>query len=361
MNLDNLNHLKSLDAQNFIRDIDTLPDQVAAGWRLGQLFKLHNNHGAITNVILAGMGGSAIGGALTQALVTHESRVPVTIWRDYNLPAFAGLNTLVICSSYSGNTEETLNACESALTRGAKLLVITTGGKLAALAKKHGIPIWGFEHQGQPRAAIGLSFMFLLAALMKLGLVSDKSADVAEAVQAMRKQQEALRAHVPTAHNPAKHLAGQLRDRLGMILASEYLAPVARRWKGQINRVAKSNAVCDELPEMSHNIATGLVHPEALASKHLIIFLRSRHDQPRNRLRGELTRGIYLKAGFNTDTIEAAGQSPLANMLTALHYGDYVAYYLAMAYDTDPSPVSQLDHTHETLTHYEASPAFAVK
>src|ERR1051326_7229308 len=127
MDLDNLAHFKSLDSQNFIREIDTLPDQVTAGWRLSQLFRLPNNHGAINNIIITGMGGSAIGGALVQALAAPECRVPITLWRDYNLPAFAGLNTLVICSSHSGDTEETLSSFEAALTRGAKLLVITTG------------------------------------------------------------------------------------------------------------------------------------------------------------------------------------------------------------------------------------------
>jgi len=110
MNLDDLDRLKALDSQNFIHDIDTLPDQVAVGWRLGQSFKLPDNYRAVTNVIITGMGGSAIGGALTQALVAAECRVPVIILRDYSLPAFAGLNTLVIGSSHSGNTEETLKA-----------------------------------------------------------------------------------------------------------------------------------------------------------------------------------------------------------------------------------------------------------
>src|SRR5262245_20876617 len=104
MNLDDLNRFKSLDSQNFIREINTLPDQVAAGWKLGQLFRLPNNLGAITNVIITGMGDSVGGGPLTQALVAPECRVPVILWNDHHLPAFAGLNTLVICAAHLGNT-----------------------------------------------------------------------------------------------------------------------------------------------------------------------------------------------------------------------------------------------------------------
>jgi glucose/mannose-6-phosphate isomerase len=339
MNLDDLDRLKSLDSQNFIHEIDTLPDQVAAGWRLGQLSRLPNNYGAITNVIITGLGSSAIGGMLTQALVVPECRVPIIILRDYNLPAFVGLNTLVICTSHSGNTKETLTACEAALARGPRLLAITTGGKLAALADKHNAPVWRFEHKGQPRAAVGLSFMLTLAALMKLGLVSDKSADVAEAVQAMRKQQAALRAPVPAPQNPAKRLAWQLMDRLGLIFASSFLTPVARRWKEQIAEVAKANVAFDELSELNQNLFAGSLYPEALMSQQLVIFLRSRHDQSRHHSRSEVMREIYEQSGFTTEAIEAQGQSPLANMLTALHFGDYVAYYLALAYSLDPSPL----------------------
>lgn len=339
MNLDDLDRLKSLDSQNFIHDIDVLPDQVAAGWRLGQLSRLPNNYGAITNIILTGQGSAAIGGMLTQALVAPECRVPVIIWPDYNLPAFVGLNTLVICSSYSGNTKETLSACEAALARGARLLAITTGGKLAALADKQGAPVWRFEHKGQPRAAVGLAFMLTLAALMKLGLASDKSAEVVEAVQAMRKQQELLRTKVPMTQNPAKRLAWQLKDHLGLVFASSYLLPVARHWKEQIAEVAKANVTFDELSESNQNLFVGPFFPEAFMSKQLVIFLRSRHDQSRHHSRSEVMREIYEQSGFNTEAIEAQGQSPLANMLTALHFGDYVAYYLAMAYGLDPFPL----------------------
>jgi glucose/mannose-6-phosphate isomerase len=341
MKLDELDRLKSLDSQNFIHDIDTLPDQVAAGWRLGQLSRLPNNYGAITNIVITGSGSSAIGGMLTQALVAPECRVPVILWRDYNLPAFVGLNTLVICSSYSGNTKETLSICEAALARGARLLAITTGGKLAALADKHGAPVWRFEHKGQPRA-VGLSFMLTLAVLMKLGLASDKSVEVVEAVKAMRKQQEALRTQVPALQNPAKRLAWQLMDRLGLIFASSYLMPVARYWKEQISEVAKANVTFDELSDLNQNLFVGPFFPEAFVSKQLVIFLRSRHDQSRHHSRSEVMREIYEQSGFNTEAIEAQGQSPLANMLTALHFGDYVAYYLAMAYGLDPFPLPGL-------------------
>jgi glucose/mannose-6-phosphate isomerase len=349
MNLDDLDYFKSIDPLNFLNDIDTLPDQVEGAWSLGQSFSLPETYQAVRHVVITGMGGSAIGGALAQALVAPECSVPILLVRDYAPPAYVGPNTLVIGSSHSGNTEETLSACEAALQRGAKLLAITRGGRLAELAEAHGAPVWRFGHAGQPRSAVGLSFMLTLTALVRLGVVPDKSAEVIEAVAAMRAQQTALRADAPATRNPAKRMAGQLMGRIAAIFASGYLAPVARRWKGQISEVGKAWGQFEELPELDHNSVVGTMYPEALVTKFMVLFLRSAHDHPRNRLRAEVTREIYMTAGFNTDTVDAAGQSPLAHMLTALHFGDYTAYYLAMCYGVDPSPIPQIDYLKEQL------------
>ncbi len=349
MELDNTAYFSSLDTRNFLHDIDTLPDQVAEAWALGRSYALPDDYRQVRHVLVAGMGGSAIGGALTQALVGGHSRVAFSVLRDYALPAFVGPDTLVIASSHSGNTEETLAAAEAALERGARLLALTRGGKLGALAERRGFPAWRFQHQGQPRAAVGFSFMLTLAALARLGAIPDPSFQVAGAVIAMREQQKRLQADSPVVHNPAKRMAGQLMDRLGAIYASDALAPVARRWKGQLNEVAKSFALFDELPEMDHNGVMGTVFPEALVSKFMVLFLRSHYDHPRNQVRSDVTREIFMTAGFNTDLIAAAGPSPLADMLTVLHFGDYTAYYLAMCYGIDPSPTPQIDYLKEQL------------
>lgn len=349
MNLDDLAYFQTIDSQNFLAHIDGLPDQVDDAWALGQSLTAPDSFRSVRQIVITGMGGSAIGGALTQALTAPESSLPVTVIRDYALPAFVGPNTLVIGSSHSGGTEETLSACDQAVRRGAKLLALTTGGQLAALAEQNGGTVWRFKHAGAPRAAVGWSFMLSLSVLVKLGAVKDKAADVAEAVAAMRSQQAALRADSLVIHNPAKRMAGQLLGRFSAIFASDYLAPVARRWNGQLTEVAKAWAQFAELPEMNHNQVVGTLYPAELVSKFMVLFLRSAHDHPRNRRRAQVTREIYMTSGFNTDEIEAQGQSPLAQMLTALHYGDYVAYYLAMAYGVDPTPIPQIDYLKEQL------------
>ncbi len=350
MNLDDLRTMRELDSQNFLNDVNTLPDQTAEAWSLAQSYTLPDSFRGVKHVVITGMGGSAMGGALVQAYVAGECGVPITVVRDYSLPASAGPETLVIASSHSGDTEETLAVSQAALERGARLMAITRGGKLGKLADDAGLPVWRFEHAGQPRAAVGYSFMLTLGTLVKLGLIPDQSAEVAGAVAALREQQQRLRADVPVTANPAKRMAGQLVDRVPLIFGSGHLAPVARRWKGQINEVAKAMAVFDELPEMDHNSVVGTLYPDGLVAKFMALFLRSGFEHPRNRRRAEVTREIYMTAGFNTDAIEAVGPSPLAHMFTSLHFGDYTSFYLATCYGIDPSPVPQIDYLKEQLS-----------
>jgi glucose/mannose-6-phosphate isomerase len=167
---------------------------------------------------------------------------------------------------------------------------------------------------------------------------------LAGAITAMKKQQEALLADVPVTHNPAKRMAGQLVGRWVNVYGSGCLAPVARRWKGQVNEIAKSGAGFEALPEADHNALAGLVNPADILYHTMTLFLRAPSDHPRNHLRAELTRHRFMVEGLNTNDYEAQGESPLAHIWTTLHFGDYLAYFLAMAYGTDPTPVEVLDN-----------------
>ncbi len=342
MILDKWQDFAQLDTQNMLAEIDGLPDQLQAAWELGGRLELPAWEG-IRAVVVAGMGGSAIGGDLLQAYAAPLASVPILVWRNYNLPAFAaGEGTLVLVSSHSGDTEETLAAYQAARRAGARVLTLTTGGELARRARQDGVPLWRFEHAGQPRAAVGYSFGLLLAALHRLDLLPDPSAELEEALGAMRTQQGSLRAPVPVVQNPAKRMAGQLMGRWPVILGADHLEPVARRWRTQISELAKAVAQFEALPEADHNMVAGVLQPEALFPHSMLLFLRGAKCHPRNQLRVEITRQILMVEGFNTDVIEAAGESRLAQQWTALHFGDYTAYYLALAYGIDPTPVEAI-------------------
>jgi glucose/mannose-6-phosphate isomerase len=167
---------------------------------------------------------------------------------------------------------------------------------------------------------------------------------VAGAIVAMKTQQDSLRADVVAANNPAKRYAGQLMSRWVTVFGSGALAPVARRWKGQINELAKAAANFEFLPEADHNTLAGIINASdtLLMPRTMTLFLRAASEHPRNSLRADITRQVFMIEGLNTDTYLAQGDTPLAHMWTAIHFGDYMAYYLAIAYHTDPTPVDAL-------------------
>jgi glucose/mannose-6-phosphate isomerase len=342
MNLDDTASFHRLDPEGMLAAIDELPDQLRKAWELGLSLPLDLKD--IQQVVISGLGGSAIGGDLVVSYTSPLASAPISVWRNYDLPAHVkDPHTLVITSSHSGNTEETLSAYECAEQAGASILTISTGGELANRAKKAKTPSWIFEHEGQPRAAIGFSFGLLLAAIFRLGLIPDPSAEIEDAVSAMQAQQEILRADVPTVQNPAKRVAGQLVERCPVFIGADFLAPVARRWRTQVAELSKSVAQFEELPEADHNMLAGVLNPEPLFDRSMVLFLRAALNHPRNLLRIEATRQVFMVEGFNTDIIDAQGETRLAQQWTSLHYGDYTAYYLAMAYGVDPTPVEAIE------------------
>jgi glucose/mannose-6-phosphate isomerase len=351
MNLDDFTSFKQLDPQNMLGEIDNLPIQLQSAWELGQTFDTVEAP-RISRVVISGMGGSAIGADLLAAYVQPVCPAPVIVHRDYDLPAFAsGPGTLVVCSSHSGDTEETLSGYELALERKCQLLSISRGGKLGELSAKNKTPFWKFEHDGQPRAAVGYSFGLLLALFVRLNLIPDQAELLAGAVAAMQRWQSHLKPEVPTAKNPAKRYAGQLMGRLVLVMASGVLGPVARRWKGQINEIAKAAAQFELLPEADHNTLQGLMSPENTLNAHcMTLFLRAPSDHPRNRLRSDLTRHAFMMEGLNTDHVDARGDSPLSHIWTMVLFGDYMAYYLAIAYGVDPTPIPALVNFKKTLS-----------
>ncbi len=343
MNLDDHKRFKELDTLDMLAEIDGLPDQLQTAWQLGQNMLLPELSSP-ASIVISGMGGSAIGADLVAAAVASTCPLPVIVHRDYGLPAFArGRNTLMVASSHSGNTEETLDSFEAARQLDCTLLAITTGGELGRRAAERGGPVWTFEHAGQPRAAVGFSFGLLLALFARLKLIPDPAKELMGAVAAMKELQDTLRADIPAAQNPAKRYAGQLMGRWVTVFGAGALAPVARRFKTQINEIAKSAANFEFIPEADHNALAGTLHPEEVMAPHAMnLFLRAPSDYPRNRKRLELTKQTFMLDGLNTDYVDARGDAPLAHMWTLILFGDYMAYYLAMGYGVDPTPVQAL-------------------
>lgn len=343
MNLDDVKQFKNLDRQGMLEHINGLPDQLLSAWKLGMSLPLPNMS-EIEKVIICGMGGSAIGADLLASYVADKMEVPVVVHRDYGLPAFAkGRETLVVLSSHSGNTEETLSSFEEASKKSCQLIGITTGGVLMKKLKGAGLPVWEFHHSGQPRAAVGFSFGLLLALFTRLGLISDPSSELEGAISLMNEVALSLKADVPVKDNPAKRMAGQIIGRTATIFASGFMSPVARRWKCQFNEVAKCEANFEFLPEIDHNTIAGVYNPENGFAQEIRIFLDADLGHPRNLKRAEVTRQLMMVEGLNTDSVQARGKTKLEQMWSTILFGDYTAYYLAMAYDIDPTPIEPID------------------
>jgi glucose/mannose-6-phosphate isomerase len=339
MNLDDLELFRKIDTGDMLRHIMTLPDQVEKAWKLGQQLPL-GDAANFRHIIIAGMGGSAIGADMLAAFAAPICRLPIVVHRDYNLPAWAsGRETLVILSSHSGDTEETISSFEAALKNQCSVLAITRGGRIGKLAKESDSLQWNFVHDGQPRSAVGFNFMLPLAFLCRKGLLPDPAQDVAAAVRLMRQQAEFLAPSSPVVKNPAKRMAGQLMNRWVTVVGAGYLAPISRRWKGQINEIAKAWAQFEFLPEIDHNTLAGIINPENLLQQMMALFLQSSCDHPRNQQRNELTKQAFMLEGLNTDFFIAPGETPMEQIWLTLHFGDFLAYYLAMAYQVDPTPI----------------------
>ncbi|MFH1169195.1 MAG: bifunctional phosphoglucose/phosphomannose isomerase [Chloroflexota bacterium] len=344
INLDDLQVFQQHDPQGMVQRIGELHWQCEQAWQMALGFKLPADYAEVDKVVVLGMGGSAIGGDLVRSLALSEAPVPLFVLRDYDLPAFVDGRTLVVASSYSGGTEETLSGFQQALEAGARVLAITTGGKLKTLAEKKGVPVFSFDYKAQPRAALGFSLLPLLCFLQQLGFLKDKSADVAETVQVLREVSAVANEVSPQSANPAKQLAQRLYGRLPVIYGAGVLAEVAHRWKTQVNENGKAWAFYEVFPELNHNAVVGYQMPPDLAGKLMVVLLRSPGLNKRVQLRYRVTCELLDRAGVGYDFADSRGNSPLSQMMSLIMLGDYASYYLALLYRIDPSPVEVISY-----------------
>jgi glucose/mannose-6-phosphate isomerase len=350
VNLDDVQVYRRLDPANMLEHLHDLPRQCRTAWHKAKDFELPGDYASIDKVVILGMGGSAIGGSLLRNFVSRLTKPIVFVTRDYDLPAFVDNRTLVIASSYSGNTEETLSAFSQALEGKCKKLAMTTGGKLKALAQNAKVPVFVIDHTYQPRAALGYSFIPLIAFLQKLGLLKDKTAEVEAMTQDLEKLLGELKETVPTSSNPAKQLATKLQGKIAVIYGAGILSAVARRWKTQVNENSKAWAFHETFPELNHNAVVGYQFPAELASKLYVVLLRCPSLHPRTLIRYQVTSELLEQNSISHQLIDSQGESELSQMMSLIYLGDWVSYYLAILYQTDPTPVKVIDYLKKRLS-----------
>jgi glucose/mannose-6-phosphate isomerase len=259
------------------------------------------------------------------------------------LPPFVDRNTLLIASSYSGNTEETLSAFTASLKTPAKKLAITAGGRLKKLAEKEGIPVFVIDYRAPPRAAFPHSFVPLVGIFQKLGLLDDKSADLKQALKILNKLAGDFVETRPLASNPAKQLAARLWGHLAVIYGGEILSEVGRRWKTQLNENSKAWAFFELFPELNHNAVAGYDFPPEVKDRVFVVLLHSALFSPRSRFHYEATAKLLVKSGISHEVVGAVGETALAQVMSLVLFGDYVSLYLAMLNEIDPTPLAAVD------------------
>jgi glucose/mannose-6-phosphate isomerase len=349
VNLDNIDVYQQFDKSGMLSHLHGFPEQCRKAWEKVLKFDVPRDYADISKVVIVGMGGSAIGGDIARRLALTESKVPVFVHRDYGLPAFVDGSTLVIASSYSGNTEETLSAFAEVLKTRAKKLVITSGGRLKHLAENEGIPVFPVDYQAPPRAAFPYSLISLMGIFQKLGLIQDKAPDLHEAVDALDKLSRELIETRPVASNQAKQLAAKVWGHVAVIYGAETLSEVAQRWKGEFNENGKAWAFFESFPELNHNAVDGYRFPLEAKERIIVLMLRSSYFGARTLLRYETTAKLLAKAGIAYEFVEARGESALAQVMSSVLLGDYTSFYLAALNEVDPTATDAIDFVKEYL------------
>jgi glucose/mannose-6-phosphate isomerase len=348
--LDSPSLYTQLDPSGMLQHLHRFPEQCRRAWDSSARLHLPPEYASVNRVVISGMGGSAIGGEFIRRLAAVDNSVPVAVHRDYGLPPFVDRNTLLIFSSYSGNTEETISCFAESLSTAARKLAITTGGKLRELAQQEGFPVLTIDYASPPRAAFPHSFVSLLGVFNALGLIRDKTADFQEALQVLGSIAGEAGEGVPLASNPAKQLAAELHGRLSVVYGAGLLTEVAQRWKTQINENSKAWAFYETLPELNHNAVVGYQFPPEVGARAMVVLLHSPLLHQRVSVRYRLTQEILAQQAVKHRTVEATGRGALAQMLGMVLLGDYVSLYLAMLNRVDPSGVPQIDYLKSRLS-----------
>ena len=334
-----LQDIRGVDSQNQLDDVLALPDHLSDA-----LFRVESARippAKANGLVVCGMGGSAIGGDLARSALGSRTTLPFTTVRDYGLEPWTSPERMVLCASYSGNTEETLAAFEAAAAVGAKRIVATTGGALGEAARAADVPVIPLPASLQPRAAVG--YMFVAAA---------EVAALAGAAPPIRTEIDGAVAHLRASRDALVERAAVIADVIGdsfpVVYGSDLTTSVAYRWKTQLNENAKIPAFAHALPEMDHNEIVGW-DASGGSEQFSAIFLDDPDQHPRARERIELTSGLIEPAAAGLIHVRSEGETRTSRLLWTVMLGDLVSLAIAAKRGVDPSPVAVIERLKDQL------------
>ncbi|MBX4205699.1 SIS domain-containing protein [Candidatus Microgenomates bacterium] len=347
-NIDSIEEIKSLDKQNVLSSIQSLGKQIKQVSEDFESIDLPDSLKGAHNIVVSGMGGSALGGRIVDSLILDKVGVPIEIFNEFHLPNYADENTLVIVSSYSGNTEETVLSLNDAIQRNLKIFVISTGGKLAEIAKEKNLPSYIFNPSNnpsnQPRMGLGYSISAILTLLAKLGYAEFIKSELENVPSYVDKFTSLYDATVNSSTNIAKQLASKIYTKSPVLVASEHLVGVTHAFKNQLNENAKTFTTIFDIPELNHHLMEGLANPTQIKSLLLFVFVKSKLYSEKVQKRYHLTLEVVEKNGIETQVIELISETKLEQVFELLVLGSYINFYVAMLYNIDPAPIPWVDY-----------------
>lgn len=316
--------------------IARFPEQLGEALALAEKIDLQKHNAPFRSVFISGMGGSGIGGGFVQDFVRSSCKLPIAVSKGYHAPAWAGRHTLAICSSYSGNTEETLSTFEELLGTGAKIVCIASGGKLIELAKKQGIDYVQLPGGwSSPRACLGYSVVTQLGVLRAAKLIPQKL------LTSVKNAQKLLVKDDADIQKRAKKIAGFLAEKTPVIYAPDHIESVAVRWRQQINENAKMLGWHHVVPEMNHNELVGWRNNRPDLA---VVWLRNRDDFARTATRIDINKEIVEHFTATSIEVWSKGKSLIEKAFYLTHLGDWVSYYLAEIREVDPVEIKVIDY-----------------
>jgi len=354
IDLDDAVTYEKLDPSDLHRRLYRLPEQCQHAWIEAEKTAVPGNMDRCTEIIVAGMGGSAIAGDLVSDLAGLDSNIPLRVVRDFRIPGLlVDKNTrtrqLVIICSFSGETVETLSVFDQVLSKDLPTVVITGGGTLGQRAANASVPVITIDAPGEPRSAVGYNLMLLTSLLARSGVIKISAADVSEGLSAARDMASQVGIDIPTEQNQAKRLAKHLIGGLTVVYGSGNLSGMALRWKSQINENGKSWAFAESLPELLHNSVESFPGALEVRQRTTVLLLKPYQIDLELERRYTALNEILDRYRIESHVITAVPGGPLAQSLALMVLGDHVSYYMGVLSGLDPSKTPSIDFLKDRL------------
>ena len=346
--LDNKERIKKIDKSKVYNSIEDLPKQCQHAWDETIDLVIPTDYQKVNKIVMTGMGGSGLGARVIKSVFFDQLKHPLITVNDYQLPSWVDKDTLVICSSFSGTTEEVIANAKEAQAKNCKWLAIGTGGTLIEMAKKSQVPYYQidptYNQSKQPRMAVGYSIIGQLVMASKVKMINFSIKQLDSAISAMKRVISKCDLTVKVDNNPAKEMAKKLFQKKVVFVAASHLTGAVHVFKNQMNENAKNFSVRFDVPELNHHLMEGLRFPDSNRQDLVFLFIKSNLYPDRIQQRIQITDEVVRKNKIKVASWQGNEKNSLAEAFSLIQFGAFVNFYLTMLYGIDPAPIPWVDY-----------------